>query len=125
MEDALPDLWIERPAWMDRAACQGEPTRTFFPGHGESTASAKALCADCPVRGACLDWALETEQEAGVWGGKSAKERRSMARPDPRCADCELPFTPAEAGQEACRHCLAERRRGIALRRERRRAGAA
>jgi WhiB family redox-sensing transcriptional regulator len=37
---------------------------------------AKAVCNDdCPVRAACLAYAVETEQPWGVWGGKTPDER--------------------------------------------------
>jgi WhiB family redox-sensing transcriptional regulator len=41
-------------------------------------AEAKAVCAACPVRIDCLGYALETGQDAGVWGGTSEKERREI-----------------------------------------------
>jgi WhiB family redox-sensing transcriptional regulator len=44
------------------------------------TAAAKAVCARCPVREPCLDWALETNQGSGVWGGMSEDERRAYRR---------------------------------------------
>ncbi|MDQ0904130.1 hypothetical protein QFZ22_000115 [Streptomyces canus] len=34
----------------------------------------------CPVMDQCLQWALESGQESGVWGGLSERERRSMQR---------------------------------------------
>ncbi|MGH8885955.1 MAG: WhiB family transcriptional regulator, partial [Egibacteraceae bacterium] len=34
------------------------------------------VCATCPVPGQCLEWALETGQDAGVWGGKAEDEGR-------------------------------------------------
>lgn len=42
--------------------------------------AAKAVCESCPVREACLRYALETNQEAGVWGGTSEEERRKLRR---------------------------------------------
>jgi WhiB family redox-sensing transcriptional regulator len=53
--------------WRDQAACLDEDPELFFPVGStgpalEQTERAKAVCADCPVRAACLDWALETNQ---------------------------------------------------------------
>ena len=45
---------------------------------------AKAVCNRCEVRDTCLKWALETGQDAGVWGGMSEEERRSLKRRNAR-----------------------------------------
>lgn len=42
--------------------------------------AAKAVCEECPVREQCLDWAVETNQEFGVWGGKTERERAVIRR---------------------------------------------
>ncbi|MGH8908233.1 MAG: WhiB family transcriptional regulator [Egibacteraceae bacterium] len=42
---------------------------------------AKAVCRDCPVATQCLAWALQTRQDAGVWGGLTDDdERRALRR---------------------------------------------
>jgi WhiB family redox-sensing transcriptional regulator len=41
---------------------------------------AKTVCARCEVRGECLEWALATGQDCGVWGGLSEDERRILTR---------------------------------------------
>jgi WhiB family redox-sensing transcriptional regulator len=41
---------------------------------------AKTVCDECTVRGKCLDFALETNQDWGIWGGKSEDERRDIRR---------------------------------------------
>lgn len=46
----------------------------------EQAEAAKAVCATCPVAAACLDYALDTGQEAGVWGAKTEDERRQLRR---------------------------------------------
>jgi WhiB family redox-sensing transcriptional regulator len=43
-------------------------------------ARAKAVCARCPVAAQCLDYALATGQQHGVWGGTSEEERKAMRR---------------------------------------------
>ena len=40
----------------------------------------KLICRDCPVRATCLDWALASGQEAGIWGGLTEDERRRLRR---------------------------------------------
>jgi WhiB family transcriptional regulator, redox-sensing transcriptional regulator len=44
------------------------------------TANAKAVCTGCPVRADCLEWSLQTCQDAGVWGGLDEEERRVIRR---------------------------------------------
>ena len=41
---------------------------------------AKAVCNSCDVRETCLQWAMEHNQDSGVWGGLSEDERRSLKR---------------------------------------------
>lgn len=70
----------ERP-WVAFAACRGaEPDLFFGDGNGEATAIARRICAGCPVREECLDWALEARASFGVWGGTTEQERRRLAR---------------------------------------------
>ncbi len=69
--------------WRHRAACRDEDPELFFPIGDTGPAlvqieDAKAICRVCPVVSACLEWALETDQDAGVWGGLSEPERRRL-----------------------------------------------
>jgi hypothetical protein len=41
---------------------------------------AKRICASCPERLPCLQWAIDTDQAFGVWGGMTERERRKMKR---------------------------------------------
>lgn len=71
--------------WKERAACRTITPELFFPlgSTGEAVdqiAAAKGVCEVCSVRRECLQFALETNQEAGVWGGTSEEERRVMRR---------------------------------------------
>ncbi|MES9525874.1 WhiB family transcriptional regulator [Streptomyces capoamus] len=71
--------------WRDHAACRQEDPDLFFPigttGPAQvQTQQAKAVCARCPVREQCLDWALDTSQSIGVWGGTTELERRALRR---------------------------------------------
>jgi len=70
--------------WWELAACQSADPELFFPvteiGPAQrQLAQAKAVCARCDVRQLCLDYALETRQAHGLWGGLSADERRDLA----------------------------------------------
>jgi WhiB family redox-sensing transcriptional regulator len=69
-----------RPAWHQHGACRGADPSLFFPEQGESVKEAKAVCARCPVRADCLDYAMENHEVVGIWGGLSARERRQLSR---------------------------------------------
>lgn len=71
--------------WRSKAACLDVDPEIFFPigNTGPALAQiaqAKAVCASCEVAETCLKWALENGQDAGVWGGMSEDERRSLKR---------------------------------------------
>ncbi|HET8601663.1 MAG TPA: WhiB family transcriptional regulator [Segeticoccus sp.] len=75
--------------WRNRAACLDEDPELFFPigNTGPAIAQieeAKQVCRRCPVIETCLKWALETGQDAGVWGGLSEDERRALKRRNAR-----------------------------------------
>ncbi|MDP8936973.1 MAG: WhiB family transcriptional regulator [Actinomycetota bacterium] len=75
----------ETERWRRGAACRNMDTELFFP-RGETgapleqTVTAKAVCAGCPVRMPCLEFAMESHQEYGIFGGLTEQERRSLAR---------------------------------------------
>lgn len=78
MSDELPVLDFDPAPWTADAACAGVEPNLFFPTVGENVNPAKAVCATCTVRAECLQYALETHQRYGVWGGMSVKERRHL-----------------------------------------------
>ncbi|WP_327714185.1 WhiB family transcriptional regulator [Streptomyces sp. NBC_00490] len=72
-------------SWRERAACQDVDPDLFFPiGTAGLTLvqidEAKAVCARCPVRERCLQWALDAGQVEGIWGGTTESERRATRR---------------------------------------------
>ena len=76
---------IERDDWRDRAACRDTNPDLFFPvgttGPAiEQIEQAKAVCRQCEAQGACLEFALVTNQDSGVWGGTSEEERRKLRK---------------------------------------------
>lgn len=63
--------------WTEKAACKGQPRDVFFPEPGTSAATrAREICVGCPIRRECLEFAIETRQEYGIWGGMNAGERQ-------------------------------------------------
>jgi WhiB family transcriptional regulator, redox-sensing transcriptional regulator len=69
-------------SWREFARCRGVDPEIFYPVSDEEEAAdeAKAICALCPVREPCLEFALETNQKYGIWGGLTDKERASLKR---------------------------------------------
>jgi WhiB family redox-sensing transcriptional regulator len=69
--------------WRTRAACTGHNHSLFFPvGDTDATTieRAREICLTCPVTEDCLEYALETNQRAGIWGGTAEEERKSLRR---------------------------------------------
>ena len=71
--------------WREVASCRDTDPDLFFPvgttGPAiEQIAAAKAVCHECLARPACLEFALATNQEAGIWGGTSEEERRKLRK---------------------------------------------
>ncbi|GIU84109.1 MAG: hypothetical protein KatS3mg008_0884 [Acidimicrobiales bacterium] len=80
-----PLIWDGDDSWRDLAACRDTSPDLFFPvgttGPAlEQIAAAKAVCAKCEVREPCLEFALTTNQDSGIWGGLSEEERREIRR---------------------------------------------
>jgi WhiB family redox-sensing transcriptional regulator len=71
--------------WRHQATCTTEDPELFFPAgtNGPAllqVAEAKTVCRRCPVTTECLDYAIDTAQAHGVWGGMSEDERRALIR---------------------------------------------
>ena len=64
--------------WRELAACRGTDLEVFFPGRGETAGPARRVCARCPVREPCLDYAITNRIVHGVWGGLTERERRAL-----------------------------------------------
>jgi len=74
--------------WFEQALCKQYDRDLFF-SKGADTIKALSICARCPVREECLDWALSIEMKLpdiqrdvwGVYGGKTRKARLRLLRP--------------------------------------------
>ena len=71
--------------WRDHALCRDTDPELFFPVGTTGPAlvtqdHAKRVCANCAVQQACLDYALDTNQDSGIWGGLTEEERRAIRR---------------------------------------------
>lgn len=69
---------------MNLAACAGMDTELFFPlqekGSGETVEMVKKICSGCEVRQDCLESAIANDNDWGVWGGMTPRERRIYKR---------------------------------------------
>ena len=84
-------LLLESAFWRDQALCRDTDPGFFFPVGTTGAAldqidAAKAVCQQCAARDLCLEFALITNQDSGVWGGASEEERREMRRARRRAA---------------------------------------
>ena len=72
--------------WQMKAACRGPQAAVFFPPthferkdeKEERETRAKAICATCSVRKACLDYAVRIREPHGIWGGLNELERKQL-----------------------------------------------
>ena len=73
-------------SWQQLGLCRAEDASVFFPPstfehkpeREAREARAKAICLRCEVRAECLEWALQTREPYGVWGGLSESERKQV-----------------------------------------------
>ena len=66
--------------WMTEGSCRHYPPAAFFPSDGVGVDAARKICAECPVRAECLEYALVQRIDHGVWGGSSERERRRILK---------------------------------------------
>jgi WhiB family redox-sensing transcriptional regulator len=71
--------------WREKASCRSVDPDLFFPVGTTGLAldqieQAKAVCRACPAQEPCLEFALSTNQESGVWGATSEEERRKLRK---------------------------------------------
>ena len=97
--------------WRSKAACLSVDPELFFPigNTGPAiaqAAQAKTVCHSCPVEATCLQWAIDNNQDSGVWGGMSEEERRSLKRRAARARRDMPRAEPSAAPRQLC----AERR---------------
>jgi WhiB family redox-sensing transcriptional regulator len=76
----------------ERGACSGYPTEWWYPGgssdefknrpssYEKYAQRAKQICAECPVRDECLTYALDFNENYGIWGGFSPRSRITIKR---------------------------------------------
>lgn len=66
--------------WRKEALCIEQSPDIFFPESAQSNSPAKRICEMCAVRLDCLDYAITTNQQFGIWGGTVERERATMRK---------------------------------------------
>ena len=83
----MMNLVTTNQTWRQQGRCRGVDPEIFYPVSEEDEAlEAKAICDSCPVRVACLEYALAAREKNGVWGGLTERERRRLLRQRRRTA---------------------------------------
>lgn len=96
MQAHIVDVWSEsasvptltKPSWQSLGNCRGFTKLFFYAPRGRnSTKNAneaeqfcKQLCADCPVKDQCLAYALDNDEQYGIWGGLTPSQRNMVRR---------------------------------------------
>jgi len=101
---AMPGTWIER------ARCRSVDEWIFFPGRGGDTRLPRSVCARCPVRDDCREYAIPIRELRGIWGGMTEADRKAERhrRAQPPPPQREPTGLPKRALAEALR-ALAQR----------------
>lgn len=78
LDELAEVLDLDGLGWQDSALCAQTDPEVFFPALGSPGRDAKRVCRLCPVRAECLEYAIETRQAHGIWGGTSEKQREAV-----------------------------------------------
>lgn len=77
---------IDELAWMDSMTCKdNDPDELFLDGAAQTRG--KRYCSPCTVKAECLAYAMDRGIDHGVWGAKTSRERRELARRNPSVTD--------------------------------------
>jgi WhiB family redox-sensing transcriptional regulator len=75
----IPDL-PPQDGWVRQAACAGHDPDHWYVPEQTTYRYARAICAVCPVKTDCLNWALRAGEYQGMWGGLSPQQRRQLRK---------------------------------------------
>ncbi len=131
----LPTLDLRDVPDLPGAACKGMDGEAWFPGRDDDGRKARAVCATCPARLPCLEYALATEQGQpfgleGIWGGTSHQQRLAILTaggvgtgraPVARCGTESGHRNHRRRGEELCEPCRDAHREANRKREQRRR----
>lgn len=112
----MTTVW-QRPEWHDNAACRDTSPTIFFPrtaGIGNVLKALK-ICESCPVIKECGEWAATQNEEFGIWGGQSCRQRtrarRKLIPKSALCVICECEYAPKRLGSKTCSRRCADKNR--------------
>jgi WhiB family redox-sensing transcriptional regulator len=76
------DLFDQRLDWQEQGLCGQADPEAWFPEKGHSPRDAQKVCARCPVRQECLDYALANPEATkyGIWAGLTEHDRRQARK---------------------------------------------
>jgi len=80
----VPRTEVDSSGWQVHARCRDYDPRTFFEAEegsdslNEPSGAAKRICDGCVVRDDCLNYALDADEQFGVWGGLTVRERKQF-----------------------------------------------
>lgn len=96
---------IARDRQITQVPCSVDPESWYDP---DQEATARRVCAGCPVKTTCLDVALKLDEPWGMWGGFTADERIRLAagRTAQQCPTCGIEFVPMLTAQRDCDSCI-------------------
>ena len=97
--------------WRARAACRGCDPELWFPVVGKNATEPRRICNTCPVKSECRTAGVD--ENFGIWGGLSPRERRDDRRRLERPQFFRNPTCGSEAGYAkhrrdgtvTCREC--------------------
>lgn len=103
----------QRPEWMLHAACRNVDPELFYPDRGGPATAAKHVCAGCPVKTNCLDYALARGDNHGIYGGLNPWERHQLrVQPSPHAG---VKLTAAVVADCRRRHTNGDSQRALAV----------
>jgi WhiB family transcriptional regulator, redox-sensing transcriptional regulator len=72
--------FVPEVQFSGRAACSGTDPNCFFPEQGQwgNLAMAQRICAGCPIKTECREWAIENHEVYGIWGGTTYRQRQQI-----------------------------------------------
>jgi hypothetical protein len=94
--DHDPDMWDDTPPDMSRRARESQIRH------------AKQICSICPVKTACLEYALSAQVRSGIWGGMTTDERIELIKrgpPNPAARHCPRGRHVIPPGATRCSKC--------------------
>lgn len=98
---SLGACFVDKEAFDDPAEfkkAQKAMVDTMYPKLGDDMRPAKALCAGCTVREACLEFAISNKIRYGIWGGLADSPRFKLwaARKKQAKVESETSASPSE-----------------------------